>query len=54
MKRRGTRSIKNAKSLSKIADSRWAKRAKKWIAGGFLGPARSRKLLAEMMEAQGQ
>lgn len=45
-------SLEDYERLSAIEDAWWAEKAKKWTAGGFLGPAKSRKLLAKMLNAK--
>jgi len=45
-------SLEDYQRLAAIEDAWWAERARKSAAAGFLGPTRSRKLLAKMLDAQ--
>ena len=45
-------SLEDYERLAAIEDAWWAARAKKWASGGFLGPAKSRRLLAKMLDAK--
>ncbi len=44
--------IEDYERLSAIEDAWWAQRAKKWATGGFLSKAKSRALLAKMLNAK--
>jgi prevent-host-death family protein len=45
-------SLEDYERLAAIEDAWWAEKARKWAAGGFLSPAKSRRLLAGMLNAK--